>query len=187
MNVLKTAVFDAFGKEEVLKPGFRRVLNEGALQTSWFDLPAMSIQPCRSCGSCGFRSPGQCVIPDDMQAVLKAFAAAQVIVFLTPIRFGGYSFDLKKAVDRLLPVGLPYYVVKGGRMLHPMRYGQKLLIAVGLSTDGCQSAESNFKNLVKANGINLLSKSRSFVFGSLDSAEKLAEELAHTLAEVKRQ
>jgi multimeric flavodoxin WrbA len=114
MGAHKAVVFNAVEFEDRLDAEMRQALANNQYQTTWFDLPKMNIHPCRSCGSCGLRTAGQCVIGDDMQPVLRAFASSQVVILITPIRFGGYSSELKKAIDRLLPVGLPYYIVKAG-------------------------------------------------------------------------
>jgi multimeric flavodoxin WrbA len=136
------------------------LLEELELQ-SWevesFFLSDMEILPCRSCGSCGTKTPGTCIINDEMELVYRAVANCDVMIFFTPIQFGGYSAALKKAVDRLMTMGLPLYRVRGDHLLHPIRYGNKRLMGVGTYTH-CDGEEAvNFELLVKRNALNMMS------------------------------
>jgi multimeric flavodoxin WrbA len=185
MEMPEVVVFNAIKTEDGPFEQIRQVLADNQYRTTLFDLAEMDIHPCRSCGSCGLRTAGQCVIGDDMQPVLRAFASSKIVIFITPIRFGGYSSDLKKAIDRLLPVGLPYYIVKGGHMLHPMRYGRKYFVGIGLSENNDPTEEINFRRLVQANGINMLSDSTSLVYRAGDSFETFRNKFVKTIKEIK--
>ncbi|BES65646.1 hypothetical protein SANA_20850 [Gottschalkiaceae bacterium SANA] len=121
-----------------------------------FFLSDMEIMPCRSCGSCGTKTPGTCVLKDEMEQILPSLANCDVMIFFTPIQFGGYSAALKKAVDRLMTMCLPLYQVRGDHLLHPTRYGNKRLMGLGTYRQ-CDGEEAvNFELLVERNALNMM-------------------------------
>jgi multimeric flavodoxin WrbA len=169
--------------ENILKERFRQISEP----SFYFKLRDMNILPCRSCGSCGIRTPGLCVIKDEMPEVMRAIAQSYYYVLLTPIRFGGYSSQLKKAIDRMMSLGLPFYMVKKGHLLHPMRYGTKLLIGIGIAEEGCAGEEEeNFRLLVARNGLNMQCDYRTLVFRPGEEAGKIGDELDRIIKEAGR-
>jgi multimeric flavodoxin WrbA len=126
-------------------------------QVKSFALAGMEIKPCRGCFSCWAKTPGICVIQDDGQEpILRAWAEADLIAFLTPITFGGYSPELKKALDRIMPVLLPFFMKIRGETHHPQRYPRRRhLLAVGTQRQEDAASESVFRELVRRNALNM--------------------------------
>ncbi|MEI6613793.1 MAG: flavodoxin family protein [Chrysiogenales bacterium] len=126
-------------------------------QTKAFALAGMDIKPCRGCFSCWVKTPGVCVIRDDGQEpILRAWAEADFIAFLTPITFGGYAPELKKAMDRIIPILLPFFIKIHGETHHPQRYPQqRRLLAVGTQKQEDADSESIFRRLVQRNALNM--------------------------------
>ncbi len=90
------------------------------------------VIPCTGCGSCGMRTPGACVVKDDMQGIFRALVASDLLVLATPVRFGSYCAQLKKVVDRFQPLMVPLYTVRDGEMHFRSRYDLPALLGVGL-------------------------------------------------------
>jgi len=57
------------------------------------------IGPCAGDFFCWVRSPGVCNVDDDNRDIAEALVASDLMVYLTPVRFGGYSSALKSMVD----------------------------------------------------------------------------------------
>lgn len=162
---MKSVVLDGFDNPNPIGNALKKLLNESGDDFSYFTLRDMNIMPCRSCGACGIKSPGKCIINDDIHEVMRAIAGSSLFIMITPIRFGGYSSQLKKAIDRTMPLGMPLYMVKKGHMLHPMRYGDKSLVVMGLVEDNIDGQEENFTKLVAGNALNmLLSYNKALIF-----------------------
>jgi multimeric flavodoxin WrbA len=126
------------------------------LTVTAFDLDSMEIKPCRGCFGCWVKHPGTCAIRDDEERILKAWVSCDILVWLTPITFGGYSPTLKKALDRIIPISLPFFIRSHGEIHHPPRYsGRKKLLAVGTLPRPDAGAEDIFRNLVGRNAVNL--------------------------------
>ena len=115
----------------------------------------MQIAPCLGCFGCWQRTPGVCVIDDAGREVARLAARCDLLVFFTRITFGGYSSELKKAVDRLIPNISPFFTRVGGEVHHRLRYaGAPRLLAVGLAAGPDEEAEGIFRELVERNAIN---------------------------------
>jgi len=146
--------------------GACRKLKEAALSEvrarGWnaaaFDLDKMNIKPCRGCFACWVKHPGVCAIQDDEADILKATVAADIRLMLTPVTFGGYGSALKKALDRSIPILLPFFIRVGGEVHHPQRYdGTRKILAVGTLPQPDPEAERIFHHLVCRNALNMAS------------------------------
>jgi multimeric flavodoxin WrbA len=61
-------------------------------------LHGLDIRPCDACDLC---SDGQCVIEDDMQPLYPRIAAADAILFASPVYWFTFSAQLKLCIDRM--------------------------------------------------------------------------------------
>jgi hypothetical protein len=114
------------------------------------------IAYCQGCFDCWVRSPGLCRTDDAGRDVARAFIQSDVVVFLTPVTFGGYSSELKKAIDRLICLVSPFFTRVQGEVHHQMRYGSyPRLLAIGVLPEPCAEEESVFHALVRRNAINM--------------------------------
>ena len=111
------------------------------------DLMERKIAPCRGCYHCWVVTPGQCVLHDDMQELLRAFISADVVVCSTPLYYYSASSRMQMFLERTLPLtaaGLDETV--GGLSRNRTRYpenwqGKKLIfLAVGALRE-----EENFR------------------------------------------
>jgi multimeric flavodoxin WrbA len=76
-------------------------------ETELILLRKMDLRPCTGCLSCevgAARTPGVCVIKDDMAPVLAKMLAADAFVFGTPVYFYMLSALLKNFMDRTVPI-----------------------------------------------------------------------------------
>ncbi len=59
----------------------------------------LTIAYCKGCFGCWVKTPGVCPTRDDAGVVTHAFVRSDLAVLVTPVVFGGYSSELKKALD----------------------------------------------------------------------------------------
>lgn len=178
---MSIVVLDAMEGENNISSNLKEVLTDTGNEVISFELKNMSILPCRSCGACGFKSPGKCVLQDDSHEILRAIARCSTIIMLTPVRFGGYTSTLKKAVDKFMSLGLPLYTVKHGHLLHPARYGSKSIIGIGAYDGNSKDQEACFRRLVENNALNLQYSYKTLILKPSDDAEKVKQELSSLL------
>lgn len=125
-----------------------------------FHLAQYDIGHCLGEFDCWVKSPGRCRIHDEGQEIERAVHDAQLLVFITPIVFGGYSSLLKKAVDRLIPLVSPFFVKRHDLTHHQSRYSAApRLVGIGFVQDRVADVEPGvaqlFSDLVQSNALNL--------------------------------
>ena len=58
-----------------------------------------TFKPCRNCDACK-RNGGSCVMPDDTVPIINKVAAADLVIFGSPVYWWGISAQLKDVVDK---------------------------------------------------------------------------------------
>ena len=120
-----------------------------------FVLKDKEIRPCLGCFGCWTQTPGRCVLPDT-DDIAASIVQSDWVIYLTPVTFGGYSSELKKAVDHLIPNILPFFANVDGETHHKPRYGHyaKLLV-IGVTPGRDATSEAIFTKLAERNAINM--------------------------------
>lgn len=118
-------------------------------------LSSLDIATCKGCFACWSYSAGQCQIDDAGRKVAEALAKADLWVYVTPVTFGGFSSVLKRGLDRLIPILLPFFKKYDGERHHPSRYGKEWdIMAFGLMSSPDSEVEECFRELVHRNAVN---------------------------------
>jgi len=126
-------------------------------QVRQYDLAEMNVKPCRGCFACWIATPGVCPQRDEAAEVLKGVIHGDALVFVTPITFGGYSRHLKKGLDRILPILLPFFRNVNGETHHYMRYDfHPHCRFIGIQNRPNEEAAALFTELAHRNALNLL-------------------------------
>jgi multimeric flavodoxin WrbA len=118
------------------------------------ELRCTQIAPCLGCFGCWVKTPGTCVIDDAGRETTRKAIQSDLLVWLTPVTFGGYSSELKKAIDRIIPILLPYFKIYHGQIHHEMRYEKyPNLLVIGVQEAGADYEET-FVALAERNMLN---------------------------------
>lgn len=86
------------GTSNTLAREFIRGAEEAGHEVLRFDTAFLKIHPCIGCDHCGMNGP--CAFNDDMPKVLDAILDSDMLVFVTPIYYFGFSAQIKSAIDR---------------------------------------------------------------------------------------
>ncbi len=71
-------------------------------------LAKKDIKPCKGCFACWIKTPGKCVIKDDMAELLEKLAGSDIVVFATPLYVDNVTGIMKNFMDRFVPAGDPH-------------------------------------------------------------------------------
>ena len=148
------------------------------------DLRNEKIASCLGCFGCWLKTPGKCVINDAGRDLPRKVVQSDLVFLLTPVTFGMYSHELKKAMDRFpCPLLLPFFANINGEIHHAKRYEKyPTLVAVGLLPGPDEESESTFTTLVGKNGINLHTTALSSIVYSTDKPDVIKEKVVATLS-----
>jgi multimeric flavodoxin WrbA len=104
---------------------------------------------------CWIRNPGICNIDDDNRAIASAIVQSDLLVYLTPITFGGYASALKKAVDHQIQNVTPFFEQINGETHHQKRYAKYAdFLTLGWLDAPDVQAEAVFRQLSQRNALN---------------------------------
>jgi hypothetical protein len=131
------------------------VLEAEGFQVEIITLKEISMAHCIGCFGCWLETPGACVLPDAGREVTGAVIRSEMTLLFTPVSFGGYSSELKKALDRWLPLVLPYFLVLHGEIHHTPRYRRyPRLVGIGVQRGTNVEEADLFRALVGRNAVN---------------------------------
>jgi putative NADPH-quinone reductase len=88
---------------------FLQGAREAGAETLNVFLAEKDIQYCRGCFSCWLKTPGHCVIDDDMKHILAEADGADILALASPLYFDTISGMLKVFMDRLIVNGDPHF------------------------------------------------------------------------------
>lgn len=162
-------------------------------QVEYIDVYKLDIRPCVGCFSCWSKTPGKCVIKDDMQALYNKIENADIVIESFPLYFFGMPSQLKCMTDRCLPFMLPYMgnlVEDGTSSFHELRdesMHEKRLVVI--TTCGYVDAKPMYPALLKQ--LDLIAGEGHYTSilcpeGELFIAEKAKRQREGYLAEIKK-
>lgn len=141
-----------------------------------FALAGLRLAPCLGDFECWIRTPGICRTRDEGQEIARAMHDASLVVFVTPLVFGGYSADLKKAVDRLIGLVQPHFAERDGTTRHVARYARYApILFIGFGGQKNDESVEIFREMAAGNAANLLAPAYYIHLVSPDSTHWQAE------------
>jgi len=152
--------------------------------TTTLPLRELDIAPCLGCFGCWIKTPGECVIDDAGRDVARSIVGSDLVVYLTPILFGSYSHELKKALDRSISIISPFFRKVRGEVHHKKRYARYPDLAAFGWSERLADADI-FETLVQRNAINMHTrKAVTEVFAIGQGADAMEKRIQRALGEV---
>ncbi len=156
---MKAVILDGSQANDTFGERVRRKFITQLQNLDWeMDHIVLNEQKIGNCAGdffCWVRSPGICHIDDDNRRIARTIIGSDLMVYLTPVTFGGYSSTLKKMVDHQIQNISPHFAKVADETHHEKRYDRypDFLVIGWIDTPDAHS-EAVFKHLVKRNTIN---------------------------------
>lgn len=77
----------------------------------YFNAKDYRIEQCLGCEGCN-KEKVLCVQKDDTIAIIPKVIKSDLVIIVTPIEYGSYSFLMKRIMDKFALTGSPYYGVR---------------------------------------------------------------------------
>lgn len=184
---MKAVVLNGIDKEYSNFIFAHNILLQEIKQMGWksdsYFLYEKEIESCKGCFGCWIKTPGLCLTNDGIELLLKDIINSDILILLTNVVFGGYSSQLKKILDRLLPLINPFLKREDKQTVHSKRYKKYQSIAgIGVMTYPDEEAENVFRELVKRNSFHLFApKWGAIILFSGQSIEKNRDKINYIL------
>jgi multimeric flavodoxin WrbA len=166
---MKAAILNGVSENDHESQNIHDALVKVLLARHWrvtsLTLRELDITCCHGCFHCWTKSPGICKIKDDGQHIARDIITSDLAVPFTAVTFGGYSAELKKAIDRALCLISPFFTIIDGEVHHQKRYERyPYWLTVGTLPGPDEASERIFKTLARRNALNLHTNASSEVF-----------------------
>jgi multimeric flavodoxin WrbA len=162
-------------------------LKENNINSEHICLRSISLKDCLGCFGCWVKTPGSCIIDDDLNSICKKFMQSDIVFVISPVIFGGYSYEFKKFLDRSIPTILPYFRKIFGETHHKLRYDSyPKHVYIGFQTNDDKKEQAIFRFLVERNRLNLHDTKQMLVFFNEKTDDKRIDEwCSNIIAELK--
>ncbi|WP_371366205.1 flavodoxin family protein [Sporomusa rhizae] len=97
------------GNTHIMVSAFLKGATEAGAEVVNVFLSEKKIDYCKACKACWFKSPGKCVIKDDMADIVSLIKDADIRVLATPLYLDNISGLLKNFLDRMMVTASPYW------------------------------------------------------------------------------
>ena len=185
---MKTLILDGSLVNDSMSVQVTSALQADLAARNWVSetivLREQKIGNCAGDFFCWIRKPGVCNTDDDNRIIAEKIVQSDLVVYLTPVTFGGYSSELKREVDHQIQNILPFFATVDGETHHQKRYSKyPSVITVGWMDQPNAQAEAVFRHLVYRNAINMYSPTS--VCGLVNREAKLEDQLNEWLDQVE--
>ena len=119
------------GNTHVMVESFAAGATQAGAEVENIFLAKKEINHCRGCYACWIKTPGKCVIKDDMAELLDKLIHSDVVVFATPVYVDNVTGIMKNFMDRIMPVADPHFEKdQGGECVHLAKFDKVPKLAV---------------------------------------------------------
>ena len=160
-TVILTAGSSALPSLQALEELVRAELaQKGETHFQTFELATTPLAYCQGEFDCWVKTPGVCRSHDAEQEIVRAVHDAERLVLIDAVTYGGHSYTLKRAQDRMICLLSPFFEKRASLTHHGSRYDKRAnLYALGWMPRLDPAEARTWCELADGNAINMLASS----------------------------
>lgn len=159
------------GNNHIGKELFQELTLKGT-ESDYVSLEGVQVKPCVSCGGCTYKTYGKCVIRDDGDWIYPKVLRSEVLIFVTPITFGSYSFKTKRVFDKFALVMDRHYFIENKELVKGGMLGRQFkFFTVGINENCIPEEIDAFKKVFRENLIITRGVGKAFIVENLLTPE----------------
>jgi multimeric flavodoxin WrbA len=156
---MKTLILDGSHANDPRAVRIKKSLTQHIPEAETIILREQKIGNCAGDFFCWVRNPGMCNTNDENRVIAAKIIQSDLVIYLTPVTFGGYSSELKRMVDHQIQNISPFFTSVKGEIHHQKRYRRyPSSLTIGWMDEPDARAEAIFRHLVHRNAINMYAK-----------------------------
>jgi|LSQX01.2.fsa_nt_gb putative NADPH-quinone reductase len=170
----------ADNKEENFGSKLYRYYKDNNEDVEFMGVSDLDIKPCYACGGCTQKTFGKCLVRDDMDKIIPLLMKCETVIYTSPLLWGGFSYIVKKVVDKMALTGSVFYKEKNKELVKGTISNMKKLIGIGVGDNVSDKERVSFENHIREIAIIIDIKYLGKVFRSRftePDIEKLAMEV----------
>ena len=185
---MATVVLSAASEERSALQEISGVLGDelrsvGETDVRTFELATTPLAYCQGEFDCWVKTPGVCRAHDAEAAIVRAIHDADRVVMLDAVTFGGHSYTMKRAQDRLICLISPFFEKRASLTHHEARYARMPgLFKLGWMPRMDAETARTWAELADANALNLLAPHVGMVVVDDAGRRRWAEDVRRLLA-----
>ncbi len=123
-------------KTELMLNSLLAGMRQAGAEVDLVNLREKKVRYCQGCFTCWTKTPGKCIIKDDMtNELLPKWLESDLAIYATPLYDFTLTANMKAFIERSLPMLEPFFIeTDNGATRHPFRH--KVPAAVMLSVAG---------------------------------------------------
>jgi len=155
----------------------------GEPEARTFELATTPLAYCQGEFDCWVKTPGVCRAHDAEQAIVAAVHAADRLVLIDELTYGGHSYAVKRAQDRMICLLSPFFEKRAALTHHGRRYDRAAsFYALGWTPRRDDAEARTWCELADGNALNMLAPSVGAVVVDDEHRDAWATEVCAMLA-----
>jgi multimeric flavodoxin WrbA len=135
---------------------------------------AKKMSKCTGCFGCWLKTPGLCVIHDGVELLGNKLAHCGEFIIISKNLYGGFSKEIKNAMDRSISAALPFFSIRNGELHHQMRYrdGSTMKVFIYNAGEIGDTDKIILTETIKANSVNINANCETFFLNNLNELKE---------------
>jgi multimeric flavodoxin WrbA len=125
-------------------------MREAGADVETVHLREKNIKNCVGCFTCMTKTPGKCILKDDMtQDLFPKWLGSDLVIYATPLFHHTVNATMKTFLERTFPICEPFLEEKDGRWVHPLRKKHPGVVVLSVCGFPAMSAFGGLTHYVK--------------------------------------